>query len=174
MVTHAIDVKMWRQWCYKKLVVLAGSAAAHLWQAEARLCPCLPFALSAGCEHAQCMQALLQPGDTSLSSPRKNRGRRPSIGVPSFLRRACSGQVMAEARNAERRLEGRAQKDSQSTAFAPAGPMRQAAAEALDISQSTDTCARSDAAARSISRASGQERGSHAALSVHGTDEACV
>ena len=73
-----------------------------------------------------------------------------------------------------RRLEGRAQKGSQSMAFAPAGPMRQAAAEALDISQSTDTCARSDAAARSISRASGQERGSHAALSVHGTNEACV
>ena len=233
--THALDFKTWRQWRYQKVVVLAGSAATRLWQAETRLCPCLPFALSAACEHARCAQALLQPGDTALSSLGKNRGGRPPTGAPTFLRGACSGQVMAEARNAERRLESRAQKDSQSTVFAPAGPMKEAAAaEALDILESADTCARSDATARSISRASGQEtradseglggggscrgptehhtnfalvqsiiaplklpprtniyhnkrnkswvavqngatvRGSHAALSVHGTDEACV
>ena len=56
--TYMLDFWQWKKHRYDVLVVLTGSAASSLWAAPVQLCPCLPFALSASCEHARVVQSL--------------------------------------------------------------------------------------------------------------------
>ena len=134
--THILDLKLWKKWRYHKVVVVSGATATALWQCNTPLCPCLPFALGATCEHARCATSLLVTGDVSLAQlGKKTRVGRPAQPdlQPSFRQRgASSGQIMTAAAHVSSDAASKAAAASQ---FASRPPV-----VLSDIAESLDTC----------------------------------
>ena len=99
--------------------MVTGPTASSYWAAPRSLCPCLPFALGAGCEHTRLVQSLLSADDASREViGRKSLGGR--LPVSSFTTRGLSaGAALAAATTAARSVEARASRESQQEAFPP-------------------------------------------------------
>ncbi len=90
------SLRRWDQMRYHRVVVLEGNAARKLWHFQGHdvvthLCPCLPFALTARCEHETCVKAF---GSHSLEVAGAQRGRK--LRVAAFDRGASSRAVFKE------------------------------------------------------------------------------
>ncbi|CAE7442976.1 unnamed protein product [Symbiodinium microadriaticum] len=137
--TYALNLQQCMHFRYDIVVVLSGAAASSLWSIPLHrcLCPCLPFALGATCEHARVVTSIIA-NDRSLEVVAETRVGRPLSVSYSASRGATSGQLFQAARSAEHTRASQAALASQRSPFPPT------------ISESSATCLRSDEAARRV------------------------
>ena len=129
---------MWKRYRYHRVAVLFGPFAVSHWGLLQSLCPCVPFALSACCEHSRVVKSLLSPGDESLEVLGRPRTGRPLD--PSFERGQSSARTMAAAARKADCASARTAADQQRSPFPPV------------INEDRATCSRSDAAACSFDK----------------------
>ena len=138
--TFALDFVQWCKYRYDRVVVLTGTWATKLWAAPRHICPCLPFALSAACEHARVSQSLAIPGDNSLETFTSSRVGRPlKLSFTAEHRGLPASCLSAAAVRQEQQRADKAARDAQP----PIPP---------SISEGLSTCARSDHAALPVPR----------------------
>ena len=139
MFLSSLHLQKWMQFRYNIVAVLSGAAASSLWSVPMHrsLCPCLPFALGATCEHARIVTSVVA-NDCSLELVASSRVGRPLSVNFTASRGATSGQLFQAARSAEDTRASNAALSSRRSPFPPT------------ISESSATCLRSDSAARRV------------------------
>ncbi|CAE8635708.1 unnamed protein product [Polarella glacialis] len=156
------DVKKWYFYRYHKVVVLTGPEADRIWRAphsDNFLCPCLPFALGARCEHGRCAQSRSRPGDLTLTIVGSTKTGR--LAKPIFSARGMSfAMVLQAGAAAERQAATIKAARSQQTSFPPcSGDLLQ---------ESEHTNVRSDASALAIRRSRDSGANSSRAVATEG------
>ena len=102
--TIRLNPEAWTRYRFDCVLLLWGAAADAFWRSPSRAdpncpCNCEPFALWGGCEHEQCLRAILQEG-LCLHVPGQNVGGRGKTNLVVYNQRGVSAAAHHRLANA--------------------------------------------------------------------------